>query len=210
MIVKRENLKKICCNEEYIEELRRKSEADQKRIYIELVSICRYYQYYRYHFLSRFYEECIWNWKACQGTKEEFEEYLCKAEQIVKEAQDFFSSDLVLDDIQDISHFVPGKQGNLFAIFQEQFNWDEDDIGQSLIHQSEYYVRKYMAFIHAIQDVVLNDREKPEEKWFWSRSPRADKKNKGNYSKLCCLLKSMFQQEHRQRTQDLIESAWTD
>ncbi len=39
---------------------------------------------------------------------------------------------MVLDDIQDIPHFVPEKQGNLFAIFQEQSNWDEDDIGQNM------------------------------------------------------------------------------
>ena len=210
MIIKRDDLKKICCNEAYIEELRQKPESDQKEAYIKLVSICRYYQYYRYHFLSRFYEDCIWDWKTCRGTKEEFEEYLSKAEKIVKEAQDFLHSDLEINDIQDVPYFALGKHGNLEAIFNEQFNWDEDCVGQSLIQQSEYYVRKYKAVIDAIRDVVLKDEQKPEQKWFWSRSPRADKKNQGNYTELCRLLKLRFNREHRQRTQDLIESTWMD
>lgn len=205
MKIEMSDIRGICCNQDFIDSLRDKSEEEQKQEFLKLVSVKEYLKSARFHFLSKFFEEVIVPIKDNGGTKEDFDSYLTKAEDLLSEIEDFRDEEIDVEAENSFPDFEAGEDGDLYGLWEEQYNWDSQNPSPSLIHQADVYLGRYQRELSFIRDGILYESREPSQAFFWNHSVFTHTRFCKDYGVLCHLLKQYFLTEYERVRQDLLE-----
>ncbi len=206
MKIEMSEIRDVCCNHDFIDSLMEKNEDEQKREFLKLVSVHEYLKSARFHFQSKLFEEIILPIKDNGGTKEDFGSYLTKAEDLLSEIVDFMEGEIDVEDIPEdnFSNFEAGEDGDLYGLWEEQYNWDSQNPSPSLIHQADNYLERYQQELSFIRDGILYESREPSQAFFFSHSAFAHTRFCKDYGVLCHLLKQYFLAEYERIRQDLL------
>ena len=205
--MKLEDIKNNYCKESFIEERLKKGEEEQKAALFKREAIHLHLKSCYYYYLSKFFEDCIYPIKEQGGTKEDFESYLCKAENLLNEAEDYLSSDRAISPLPENSfpYFEAGEDGDLYGLWEEQYHFDGSHLTKSLIQLFDYYLYSFKKKLEAIRNGILNGFLDSDHTFFFEHGPFSMVLHSKDFEVLCLKLKETYLLAFDERQQNIVK-----
>ncbi len=196
MHIEMSEVKNICRNRNYILSELKKDEESQKNEFVKLRAIMEHFRFYRFHYQCRFYNDCIQWIPSHGGAKEDFVRSLDCADRILLEAENFMTKDFDVCIKPVRIHFVAGRDGDLYGIWDEQFSFKKEYENVCYLSQAFRFLKQFRKEVDLIRYCVLEGKRKKKDEDFYENHGFQKQGDVPDYEKLCKSLKELCMEHY--------------